>query len=160
MKASYIKAFFVSIISFLSSLIGILAVPVILMVTCNLIDYITGLIAAPKRAQDINSYKSIRGVMKKISMWLLVVVGAVLDELLIYTTDAIGLSMPCTFLIACVVAVWITCNEIISILENMIDIGVTLPPFLLPIVRHIKTQVEHTADIADIEDETEDDCNE
>ena len=160
MKASYIKAFFVSIISFLSSLIGILAIPVILMVTCNLIDYITGLIAAPKRAQDINSYKSIRGVMKKISMWLLVVVGAVLDELLIYTTDAIGLSMPCTFWIACVVAVWITCNEIISILENMIDIGVTLPPFLLPIVRHIKTQVEHTADIADIEDATEDDCNE
>jgi phage-related holin len=43
--------------------------------------------------------------------------------------------------------VWIICNEIISILENINDIGVTLPPFLMPIVRNLKSQVEDKADI-------------
>lgn len=43
---------------------------------------------------------------------------------------------------ACVVAIWLICNEIISILENINDIGVTLPPFLQPIVKNLKSQVE------------------
>lgn len=44
-----------------------------------------------------------------------------------------------------VVAVWLIVNEIISILENMIDIGVEMPPFLLPLVKNIKNQVEEKA---------------
>ena len=39
-------------------------------------------------------------------------------------------------------AIWLICNEIISILENINDIGVTLPPFLDPIVKNLKSQVE------------------
>lgn len=44
--------------------------------------------------------------------------------------------------LATLVAVWIVVNEIISILENMIDIGIDLPPFLMPIVKRIKKEVE------------------
>ena len=85
-QATYVKAFFTAIFAFLSSLLGVLAVPVVLMVACNLIDYGTGLMASPKRSQDINSYKSIRGIMKKICMWLLVVVGAIIDYLITQTS--------------------------------------------------------------------------
>ena len=45
-------------------------------------------------------------------------------------------------LMACVVAIWIICNELISILENMVDIGIDLPAFLLPLVRKLKTTVD------------------
>ena len=45
------------------------------------------------------------------------------------------------------VAIWIVCNEIISILENVNDIGVTLPPFLQPIVKNLKSQVENKINI-------------
>lgn len=55
------------------------------------------------------------------------------------------LKIPVTFLIACVVAIWIICNEIISILENMVDIGIQIPSFLLPLVKNIKSQTEHFA---------------
>ena len=79
-QANYIKAIFTAVFAFLSALLGVLAVPVILLVACNLIDYATGLMASKYRAQDINSYKSIRGIFKKVSMWLLVVVGAIIDE--------------------------------------------------------------------------------
>ena len=54
--------------------------------------------------------------------------------------------------LACVVAIWLICNEIISILENINDIGVTLPPFLQPIVKNLKSQVEKKADIEERED--------
>ena len=54
---------------------------------------------------------------------------------------------PFTFLVACIVAIWIICNEIISILENIKDMGVAIPAFLLPIVEHVKSQVEDKANI-------------
>lgn len=146
-QANYIKAIFTAVFAFISALLGVLAVPVILLVTCNLIDYATGLMASKYRSQDINSYKSIRGIFKKVSMWLLVVVGAIIDELLLYAATTIGKPMPVTFLIACVVAMWLICNEIISILENIQDMGVNIPAFLQPLVKHIRSQVEERINI-------------
>ncbi|MBS5399427.1 MAG: phage holin family protein [Lachnospiraceae bacterium] len=146
-QATAIKAVFTAIFAFLSSLLGVLAIPVILMVVCNLIDYITGLMASPNREEKVSSYKSIRGIMKKVAMWLLVIVGAIIDQLIKYSMDAIGLTMPFTFLIACIVAVWLICNELISILENISDIGVALPGFLEKIVYYIKDQAETKVDI-------------
>lgn len=131
--------------SALTSFLGILAVPVLLMVACNVIDYITGLIASKYRKENLSSYKGIRGIIKKVCMWLLVVVGAIIDEMLAYAGRTVGFTMPFSFLVACVVAIWLVCNEILSILENMADIGVSLPPFLLPVVRRIKEQVEEQA---------------
>lgn len=137
-----IKAIFTVIFSFISSIFGALTIPVLLMIGCNILDYATGLMASTYRSEDINSYKSIRGIMKKVSMWLLVVVGAIVDQLLLYASNTIGLTLPFTFLVACVVAIWIICNELISILENIKDMGVSLPAFLLPLVQHVKSQVE------------------
>ena len=118
-----------------------------LLVACNIIDYITGLLATPSREEKVSSYKSIQGIIKKIAMWLLVVVGAIIDELIIYSIDTIGLSVPFTFLIACIVSIWLICNELISILENIADIGIRLPAFLQKIVYYIKDQAELKVDI-------------
>lgn len=52
-------------------------------------------------------------------------------------------------------AIWLICNEIISILENINDIGVTLPPFLQPIVSNLKSQVEKKAAVEDINNNSE-----
>lgn len=143
MRTNQIKALFTAVTSVLSSLLGVLYIPVLLMVACNVIDYITGLMAAPSRADGgISSYKSMRGILKKVTMWLLVVVGAIIDQLLKYASATLGLMLPFTFLIACVVAIWIICNELISILENIIDIGVSIPAFLMPLVKNIKSQTE------------------
>lgn len=141
-----IKAIVTGVAAFLSALLGTLYIPVLLMILCNIIDYATGLMAAKNRPDGgISSYRSIKGIKKKVSMWLLVVVGAVMDQLLLYASQTIGIKIPVTFLIACVVAIWIICNEIISILENMVDIGIQIPSFLLPLVKNIKSQTEHFA---------------
>lgn len=138
-----LQFFITTFFGLLSSMLGTLYVPVLLMVTANIIDYITGLAAAPYRKDGgISSYKSIRGITKKIAMWLLVVVGAIIDQLIAYTTKQLGWKPPISFLVACIVAIWIICNELISILENIQDIGVALPRWLLPLIKHIKSQAE------------------
>lgn len=140
---NYAKAFVTAVTGWLSAVLGILYAPVLLMVACNVIDYITGLLAAKNRADGgISSYRALQGIIKKVTMWLLVVVGAIIDQLLLYAADVIGFQLPFTFLVACVVAIWIVCNELISILENMVDIGIALPAFLMPLVNSLKTTVD------------------
>ena len=154
MKQNMIKGIVTTVTGLLSSVLGALYIPVLLMVMSNIIDYATGLMAVRYRNDGgISSYRSMRGICKKISMWLLVVVGAMLDELLMYAAPAIGLAIPARFLIAALVAIWIICNEIISILENMIDIGVKIPKFLTPIVQQIKRTAEEAVSFEDTESE-------
>lgn len=143
-----LKAIATMIISALMSWLGILAVPVFLMVGCNVIDYITGLIATKFRNEAISSYKGIRGIIKKVCMWILVLIGAWIDILINYAIEYAGIVLKIPFIVATVVAVWIVVNEIISILENMIDIGVKIPPFMMPLAEIIKKKVEETTDQA------------
>lgn len=141
-KLTSIKVTFTAIGAVLSSVLGVLYVPVLLMVLCNVMDYITGLIASHYRGEKVSSYVGLKGIIKKVCLWLLVVVGVIIDTLIKYAADTVGIKPPIHFLIACVVAVWIICNELISILENMVDIGVKIPPFLLPLVTLLKEQAE------------------
>lgn len=149
-----VKATVIAALSVLMSWLGILAIPVFLLVGCNLIDYATGLLAAKYRQDGgISSYKSIRGIFKKIGMWLLIVVGSFMDILIQYAAECMGLGITIPFVVATFVAVWLVVNEMISILENLIDIGVNMPPFLMPVVKYIKKQVEDKAKLAEEEQE-------
>lgn len=142
-KMNYAKVFVTAVASLLSSVLGVLFVPVLLMVICNVIDYITGLWAAGSRQDGgISSYRSMHGIIKKVTMWLLVVVGSIIDQLLLYACEVMGYELHLSFLVACVVAIWIICNELISILENMVDIGIGLPQFLMPLVSNLKNTID------------------
>ena len=141
-----IKEIFIAAGTLLSSWLGILYVPVLILVCCNVIDYATGLVAAKYREESVNSYKSIKGIAKKICMWLLVAIGAMLDWLLSYAADTVGISIGLNFVVASVAAVWLIANEIISILENIKDIGAPLPPFLMRLAENVKSQAEKRPD--------------
>ena len=142
-----IKTVLIVAVSIVMDFLGILAIPVFLMVGCNIIDYITGLMASKYREEQISSYKGIRGITKKVCMWLLVVVGSFIDVIINYAAQYMGIGFKIPFIVATFVAVWIVANEIISILENIIDIDEKIiPPFLMPIVRRIKKEIETIAD--------------
>lgn len=150
-----VKVTVIAVISALMSWLGILAVPVFLLVLCNVIDYATGLLAAKYRTQEISSYRGMRGIIKKVCMWLLIGIGAIIDTMLNYAVEYIGIGITLPFIVATVVAVWLLVNEIISILENMLDIGVDMPPFLLPLVQNIKKQVEDKVKAEEKEEEAD-----
>lgn len=137
-----IKAVFIAIVSTLFSWMGILAMPVIILVGLNVTDYFTGIIASKRRNEKVTSDRGLWGIVKKVCMWILVGLGWVMDILLNYAGQYAGLSIKLPFVVATIVAVWLICNEIISILENLLDIGIAMPPFLMPLVKMIKGQVE------------------
>lgn len=136
------KIIITAVLAAISSFLGVLYIPVMLLVLFNVIDYITGLMAAKNRGQKISSYVGIHGIAKKVAMYLLVMVSWGIDVLLIETADMLGIQHPLKFAIACVVAIWLVLNEALSILENIVDIGAPVPPFLKPIIENLKTKVE------------------
>ena len=137
-----IKAVCVTVFGLLSSWLGVLAVPVYVLVGCNVMDYATGLAAAHRRGQKVSSYKGINGIAKKVCMWLLIAVGAVVDWLLLYGGDQLGVDIHLPMLVSSLTAVWLIVNEVISILENIGDTGVPLPGFLTKIVQGLKSKIE------------------
>ena len=136
------KAVCVAAFGLLSSWLGVLAIPVYVLVACNIMDYITGLAAAHRRNQKVSSYVGVLGIAKKVCMWLLIAVGAVVDWLLLYCGASLGFEIHLPMLAASLVAVSLIINEIISILENVGDIGVPLPGFLTKIVQGLKSKIE------------------
>ena len=136
------KLLFTALAGALNSWMGILATPVYLLLLLGVLDYFTGLAAAPYRNEPRSSYKGLRGIVKKICILLIVVVAAIVDWMLMYAAETLNITLPVTFFIASLTAVWLICNEIISVLENMGDIGVKLPPFLAKAVVWVKQAAE------------------
>lgn len=149
-----IKIAIVGFFAVVSSWLGTLAIPVYILVACNIIDYITGITAAGVQNQQISSYKGIIGIAKKVFMYLLIVVGVFVDVMLQYMFNNLNIPIALPFIVGCVVACWLVFNELISILENLNDIGVPMPPFLMPIVKKIRGTVEKKG--KDIEDSISD----
>jgi toxin secretion/phage lysis holin len=119
-----------------------LLIPALLLVTCNVIDYITALIACKMQGKKWDSEIGIKGIFKKVLMWLLVIVGVVFDELIRYAGDVVGFDFKISFLVACIVAIWLILNELISILENIKTCGVKLPPFIEPLIKTTQEKIE------------------
>lgn len=159
-----VKVIFSLALSWVFNVLGVLAIPIFILLGCNLIDYKTGLDAAPYRAnQDdkrpVKSYKSIRGIQKKVNMYLLILVMWFVDIMIKTSLVEIvpGFKYPCIFAIT--TACWLIFNEIISILENMEDAGTPIPPFLMPIMKKIKKRVTINVEEGSGEDGKEDSIN-
>ena len=144
MKA--LKVCLTFLVAGVTAFLGDLAVPVYVLVACNVIDYATGLMAARFRGEKISSYRGIQGIAKKVGQWLLVVVGWLLDVLIAYAVGHISPDLHIPIIVAIIVAVWLGFNELISILENLGDMGVPMPSFLKKIVEKLKGKIEDIGD--------------
>jgi len=143
-----IKATIIGAFSALTAWLGVLAIPVYLLVGCNIIDYFTGMMASVARGEKINSDVGIRGITKKVGQWLLVVIGYIVDVMIEYAGHAISPDFTIPIIVSVCVASWLVFNEVISILENLNTIGVPLPKFLVKIVTFFKKKVEDIGDAA------------
>lgn len=136
------------------SFFGILAVPLALLVPCNLIDYFTGLRAAKVRGEKITSEISVNGIYKKVTMYILIFVGYGIDCMISYVTGTLHIEMAFPLLFSAIVASWLVINELISITENCEVIGVTIP-VLGPVLKFVKNKIETVTDVEEKEDDTE-----
>ena len=128
------------------SFFGVLAIPLALLIPCNLIDYFTGMAAAKMQGEKITSAKSWAGIIKKVTMYILIFVGYGIDCMISYVSGTLHIEMAFPLLFAAIVASWLVINELISITENCEVIGVTIP-VLGPILKFVKKKIETLTDI-------------
>ena len=122
--------------------LGRITIPILILLAAITLDFFTGLKAAKYRAQEIDSTKFSNGIKKKVLLLCLVGVGILIDLLLYFCVNYFDLGFSMKFAVAIAITVWLIVNEIISILENLKDSGVPIPPGLMPLIKNIKSKVE------------------
>lgn len=135
-----------SVIGAFFSFFGILAIPLALLVPCNLIDYFTGIAASKVVGIKITSDISFKGIVKKVTMYVLIFVGFGIDCMISYVTSTLHIDMVLPLLFSAIIASWLVINELISITENCEKIGVEIP-LLAPVLRFIRKKIESTVDV-------------
>ena len=118
-----------------------LLAPLIIMLIAMAIDYITGLIKAYIQ-KELSSKKGMIGIFKKFAYILVVVVGIIADYLCKLFIAEFDIDFTFTIPIALLLAIWLTINELISILENLNAINVPMPKFLQTLISKLKNTVE------------------
>lgn len=137
-----VQAVLIGVLAAVNGFLGNLAVPVYVLLACNIIDYITALIAAPKRGEEIDSLKGFNGLKKKVLMYLLIAVGWLIDTLVNYAAQQVRPDFQQPYIVAVVVALWLAFNEMLSIIENVADADGPVPPFLKKLIKNLKKKTE------------------
>lgn len=153
MKAKSIEYVVSAVVGAFFSFFGILAIPLALLIPCNIIDYFTGLAASKVNGQKITSDKSFIGIVKKVMMYILIFVGFGIDRMISYVAVTLHIEMKFPLLFAAMIASWLVIDELISITENCEATGVVIP-ILSPILRFIKKKIEVAVDIPEDESST------
>lgn len=95
------------------------------------VDYFTGVSKAYYN-NNLSSYRSLKGVLKKLNILSMVVVSNVIDEMLMGTGAIRTLTIY-----------YICCNEGLSILENLSAMNIIVPVWLQDKLIQVKKEVEN-----------------
>lgn len=159
---NWLKGVLSTVGGFLLGLLGNVFVPVIVLISCQIIDYFTGVTASVYKGglSAFSSKRGFRGIAKKICMLLLVAIGLMLDLLIAYYGEKIGVSFASSGVISLIVTLWLIFSEMTSILENLAACSVPIPAFLTKIVKALRKKTEDTGNGMLVTEEKEDKKNE
>lgn len=96
----------------------------------NVADYITGILKA-KFTNTENSNKGLKGIVKKVGYWLVIAIAFFIALSFEQMGAAIGVNLAFVRLFGWFTLATFLINEIRSILENLVTIGVEVPLFLV-----------------------------
>ena len=137
-KLCVISTWLPSICTFWLNEFHLIGFGILFLIALMCLDFCSGLLAAKKEALDhpddpaygISSKKCIFGIYKKIGYILTIFVAISVDYLIFRFGTELELSYPEGAYFGSVVIIWLTVNELLSILENAQKMGVELPEFL------------------------------
>ena len=141
MKETAMKSIIAAALTALAAYFRLLVVPITVLIITMIFDYASGMTAAWV-TKKLSSRIGIIGIIKKVCYLVMVAVGMVVDYIIQAVGTQLGLELAGYSIFGLMVIVWLILNELISILENMKEIGVPLPGFLLKIVDKLKSQTE------------------
>ena len=148
MKKELIKTFLSATFSAAAIYLKELTLPVLVLLFAMCADYITGMVGAYIKG-TLSSRTGIVGIFRKLCYMFAVICGIIIDFVLTRATDGFGVAGGDICFFGTLVTVWLILNEVVSILENLSEVGVPLPSFLLKITEKLKKSAEAKADKAE-----------
>ena len=145
MKENTLKAAITIALAGASAYFRELVGPVIILALVMLIDYISGMVSAWVRS-ELSSRVGVIGIVKKVAYLLAVAVAIVADWAVQTAATELGVNLSGVYFFGLLVTIWLVLNECISILENISEIGVPVPAFLLKITQKLKKTIEETGE--------------
>src|SRR5690554_2591516 len=121
----YIKTAAAVVLGGISTLLGGWVVALQVLVVFVVLDYITGVVSA-FHLKELNSYRGAWGIVKKIMLFVPIAVGTMLDLVI---GQEILRNLAIWFYIA---------NEGLSILENMAQAEILVPPGIIEALEQLK----------------------
>lgn len=155
-NGNVVKGLIITIGTFISAKMGILAPLLLIYIVSQAIDYATGLLAASYEglnnpndpSKGLNSKTGIKGIIKKVGYLIVIVVAIMLDWVMSNAAIYIGIDLGVLkSVIPILVTISLFLNECISILENVARFNDNLPQFLLDIIKSSKEKVENKVKI-------------
>ena len=105
----------------------------------NVVDFITGTIKA-RITKTESSSKGLTGIIKKVGYWILILITFLASYMLSNLGDLININIEFVVLFGWFTLGCLIINEFRSILENLSELGIKLPAFLikgLEVIQHI-----------------------
>ena len=154
MKMNFLQTIFAAVSAAIVAYLNILLVPLIVLIVVMIIDYLSGM-AQAYVSRTLNSRIGIVGILKKVGYLATVAVAIIADYIISEALMLLGTNIKLSYYIGLVVTIWFIINELISILENLAEIGTPIPKFLKKIIKRLKVTVEKKTDTEESEDEEE-----
>lgn len=96
----------------------------------NIVDYVTGWVKARYFGIE-NSVKGLRGILKKLGYWIVIGIAFFVADAFIGLGKKVGFDLGLSLFIGWFTLATFIINEIRSVLENLVRIGVEIPEWLV-----------------------------
>ncbi|MFV0351242.1 MAG: phage holin family protein [Oscillospiraceae bacterium] len=137
-----------SIIAVLSAIFGQYWYLFAAFVLFNVLDWLTGWYKARKLEQE-SSAVGAKGAIKKLFYWIVVAVAFVISAVFAAIgKDLLGIDLSFMLLLGWFTLAGLTVNEARSILENLIEMGINVPKFLITGLAVTQKLIQAKADAA------------
>lgn len=158
-KAHELRALLTAAMSFIVALLGWVGIAVAVMLTCMVLDYITGTWAAKAHA-EWTSEKAREGLWHKLGEIVALLVAALCDIAVGVILSSAAAPLIGDYhhrgYITLIVAVWYIFTELGSILENAAKLGAPIPEKLIKGIGRLKKKADDVDPVPGKEDKPED----
>lgn len=120
----------------------------------NIVDYFTGWYRA-RITRTENSSKGFKGIVKKVGYWIIIGIAFFVAEAFSGIGTHIGINLGFTIFIGWFTLCAFIINEIRSILENLVEIGVEVPAWLSKGLEVANDKINDIAGKDDDDDDTD-----
>lgn len=113
----------------------------------NVIDYATGWIKAKYYNKNESSAIGAKGILKKVMYWCVIGIAFFVSTAFVHLGDMLGISLGFVVFFGYFTLATYLVNEIRSILENFVEMGVNVPGFLTTGLEVVSKKVDDLTNV-------------